>query len=630
MPKSPLTAAFLRFIGLVAIYTLSRWVFYLFNAAQFPDPNIHVWLQGVRFDIVIILLLNCLYFIPNLIPCSFIKNRIFRKIEDWLMVIVNAIALLINLIDTCYYPFSMRRMTGDIFGFIGETNNFGELIPVFLRDYFYMIFIWIGFILLLMGLIYLTNKIDYQEYTFKGKGLWAKILLRLIVLFLMITGLRGGWQYRPLNVAAAAQVNGIGHAALVLNSPYSLLSTLSSERLDRKQYLSDEECAALFSTHQTNFTTGTFTPPETENVVLIILEGISSEYSTYLADEPKQMAGFTPFLDSLAQHSIVFRGLANGQQSIEALSSIMGGLPSLMSRPFSQSSYATNQIDYALPKLKQRGMHTMFFHGGRNGTMGFDRYCKLVGIDDYYGLNEYSGPQSDFDGTWGIADQPYLQYFAHTLDAEKQPFFAAVFTLSSHHPFVVPEPYDKMLPHGEFPMQHTVAYTDMALRDFFAMASQSDWYDKTLFIITADHTNFKDASFIDYQKHRYAVPMIFYHPLADTIFRSQRIMQQADIMPTIFAYCGINEDFTSFGRNAFDDEAVHFAINKLSGMYQFYIDHYLIEFDGLQVRYIWDLSTEPHRTAMSADAVPEMAGYEKLLKSIIQQFNNGLLKNELK
>lgn len=325
MPKSPLTAAFLRFIGLVAIYTLSRWVFYLFNAAQFPDPNIHVWLQGVRFDIVIILLLNCLYFIPNLLPFSFIKNRIFRKIEDWLMVIVNTIALLINLIDTCYYPFSMRRMTGDIFGFIGETNNFGELIPVFLRDYFYMIFIWIGFILLLMVLIYLTNKIDYQEYTFKGKGLWAKIVLRLIVLFLMITGLRGGWQYRPLNVAAAAQVNGISHAALVLNSPYSLLSTLSGERLERKQYMSDEECAAIFSTRQTNFTTADFVPPATENIVLIILEGISSEYSTYLADEPKQMAGFTPFIDSLAQHSIVFRGLANGQQSIEALSSILGG-----------------------------------------------------------------------------------------------------------------------------------------------------------------------------------------------------------------------------------------------------------------------------------------------------------------
>ena len=96
--RSPLIVMFLRFIGLVAIYTLSRWVFFLFNAAQFPDPNVHIWLQGVRFDIVIILLLNCLYFIPNLLPCSFIKNRIFRKVEDWLMAIVNSIALLLNLI----------------------------------------------------------------------------------------------------------------------------------------------------------------------------------------------------------------------------------------------------------------------------------------------------------------------------------------------------------------------------------------------------------------------------------------------------------------------------------------------------------------------------------------------------
>ena len=179
-------------------------------------------------------------------------------------------------------------------------------------------------------------------------------------------------------------------------------------------------------------------------------------------------------------------------------------------------------------------------------------------------------------------------------------------------------------------MQHTVAYTDLALRDFFATAAKSDWYTKTLFIITADHTNFKDASYIDYQRHRYAIPMIFYHPQADTVFRSQRIMQQADIMPTIFAYCGFNEAFTTFGRNAFDDGAVHFAVNLLSGMYQLYIDHYLIEFDGQQIRYIWDLATEPNRTSLSAEEVPEIAQYEKLLKSIIQQFNNGLLKNKLR
>ena len=625
---SPLSVLTLRFLGLILIFSLSRLTFFLFNSTAFPDAKPIYFLAGIRFDVAMLLIINIPYFIFMLLPFNFISSKLFRTIGNWYLGIVNSLALLVNLIDTCYYPFSMRRMTMDIFAFIGETNNFGTLVPVFLKDYFYMIFVMVAFICLVILLIKFTDKIDYQRFVQKNRWIFFQIGLRLVLAFGVLTGMRGGWQLRPLNPAAAAETGGIENAALILNSPYSLIGTTQSDQLEVKKYFSDEECSRIFNTRQ-NSTATCDTFPETENIVIIILEGISSEYSDYLADEPKNVAGYTPFLDSLAQKSIVFRGFANGQHSIEAVSSILGGIPSLMDRPFVQSRYATNRITYPIPILKKHGYNTSFYHGGMNGTMGFDRCCKVVGIDQYYGMNEYTGNDDDYDGSWGIADIPYLQYVANELNQKKRPFFSTIFTLSSHHPFVVPKAYDNKVKKGDFPMQHTVAYTDLALRQFFSKVSTYSWFKNTLFVIVSDHTTFDDAKDIDFQRHRYSVPIIFFHPQLQKGYRFDKIMQQVDIMPSIMAYCGIEGSFASFGQNVFDEQSQRFAINYLSGTYEFYFDHYLVEFDGENIKYVWDLSKPAEVRETAPKDVPGLTSWEKTMKAVIQQFNNGLIDNKL-
>ncbi len=638
-PTSPLVVLFARFATLLLLFLLTRFIFYWFNIGEFETFSSEIFWEGLRFDTAAICLLNSIYFVCLLLPFRFVESKIFRKIGNVYYIVVNAIALLTNLIDTCYYPYSMRRMTGDIFSFVGETNNIGQLIPVFIKDFWYVAVIWLALIGLLLLSAWLTEKTDYGRMA----GWWKHIVLRLCCLFLIFTGARGGWQLRPLNISFASSAAGVENAALVLNSPYSLITTLDSHGLKRMHYFTDEEGKSIFSTQRhftekntfigaTNFPyhngiVNNYSHPI--NVVLIILEGISSEYSEYLADEPKPLAGFTPFLDSLAQQSIVFRGYANGQQSIEALSSILGGIPSLMEKPFSQSRYAAYNIQYAIPALKPYNMRTMFFHGGQNGTMGFDRFCKMNGIDQYFGMDEYdpSRLDEDYDGTWGISDVPYLQYVANKLSGCADPFFATIFTLSSHHPFKVPKDYDNVLPKGEIPMQHCVAYTDEALRQFFARAKKTYWYPNTLFVITADHTNFHGATDVDYFAHRYSVPMIFFYPKADTSYRSNQIVQQVDIMPSIIDYCGFSADFSSFGHSAFDKSAPHFAINYLSGSYELYIDNYLIEFDGNVITHVYD-ATNGYKE-VNPKSVPGLASSEKLLKAVIQRFNNGLLDNSI-
>lgn len=626
---SPLSVLGLRFVALLLLFSLSRIIFYLFNIHSFPQATFGAFMHGIRFDISILLYINSLYFVFLLLPFRFINSKAFRRFADIYFVLFNSVALLLNLIDTCYYPFSMRRMTFDIFRFIGETNNFSALLPVFLKNYYYMFFILLGFIALLILTVYLINKIDYQNFIKKSWHFLIQILLRLGLAFLMLTGMRGGWQYRPINIMAAGTAGGVENAALVLNSPFSLLTTINDEGLSRKDYFTTEtECERYFSPAKLNFDNDYFTSPTTQNVVLIILEGISSEYSSFLSGNG-QLSGYTPFMDSLAAHSIVFRGMANGQQSIEALSSILGGMPSLMSTPFTQSQFSGSFVQYPEPILKQHGMETVFFHGGKNGTMGFDNYCRLLGIEHYYGLDEYPFRDRDYDGTWGIFDVPYLQYVADVLTNYSKPFFATIYTLSSHHPFTIPAADAATLPQGGSPMQRTVAYTDMALKSFFEKVSKTAWFPNTLFVITADHTNYSGSNDVDYQRDRYSIPMIFYHHNADTAFVSNKIMQQTDIMPSIFAYCRWNYPFFSFGNNIFDKHQTSFAINYNSVMYNFYVDNYLIEFDGMKICYIWNLSQPTPRKPIALQSDLRFYEYEKILKSVIQQFNNRLLDNHL-
>lgn len=96
--------------------------------------------------------------------------------------------------------------------------------------------------------------------------------------------------------------------------------------------------------------------------------------------------------------------------------------------------------------------------------------------------------KSDFDGIWGVWDEPFFRFFAGKLSSFKQPFLASIFSVSSHHPFKVPEKYTGKFKKGPAPIVEVVGYTDFALRELFDEISSSSWFKNTLFIITADRS----------------------------------------------------------------------------------------------------------------------------------------------
>ena len=367
--------------------------------------------------------------------------------------------------------------------------------------------------------------------------------------------------------------------------------------------------------------------------MVIILESFSREHIGVLnrSLDNGRYQGFTPFMDSLIRVGLYFDAFANGKTSIQGIPSVLSGIPSLMNESFIQSEYAAGKYTSLAGLLKPKGYTTAFFHGGTNGTMGFDSYTRLVGFDHYYGRSEYHN-ERDYDGKWGIRDEEFFQYVANTVNGFRQPFAAALFSLSSHHPYHVPGKYVNIFRTGKLPIQQSIMYADYSLGEFFHTVSHMPWYKNTLFVITADHTS--EGYYPYYQSNigQYAVPLLFFKPGSKLQGRSGAIAQQTDVMPTVLNYLGYDKNYLAFGTDLIDSVSApyHFSIHYINGFYGLIKDGYYMEFNGSRCTSLFNIAKDPdQKVNLVAKGLPEKDKLEQFIKAYIQQYNNRLIENRM-
>jgi phosphoglycerol transferase MdoB-like AlkP superfamily enzyme len=320
--------------------------------------------------------------------------------------------------------------------------------------------------------------------------------------------------------------------------------------------------------------------------------------------------------------------LANGRKSIDAMPSILASVPSLET-PYTISHYANNEINGLAGLLRKKGYYTAFFHGAPNGSMGFDSFAKMAGFQDYYGLNEYPN-KADFDGVWGVWDEPFFHFFATKLNSFKQPFMASIFSVSSHHPFEVPAKYKGKFKKGPAPICEVVGYTDFSLRELFAELSKMPLFANTLFVITADHTNELIHKEFQNSFGAFCVPILFYKPGSDLRGVKQRIAEQIDIMPTVLSYLNYDDEYIAFGSNLLDDTQESFAFNTNGSNYHLYMKDHLLETIDNKAAGLFDYKndTDLVNNLTGKDPVLQQQMEEKL-KAIIQTYNSRLVDNNM-
>ena len=618
---------FYRILLAYIFYFIARILFYFYNADLLRVDSISDFAalsyHGLAFDTTAILYVNLLFIIFSILPLHRNTNLGYQKFLFYLYFITNLAAYATNYIDFIYYKYTQARTTIAAMNVIRHETNKSNLFFSFLVDYWHVFLLLVGFSALW---IYFYKKVKIQAFQPSKKLAYFgfSTIGFLFISTMIIGGIRGGdfkKSTRPINLLDASRhVKNIVHSDIVLNTPFAIIRTLFSNSFVKTDFkdVTDkviQEQIQPIKTYHNN--------PETKpNVVVFILESYSREYiGTF-----NKKLGITnykshaPFIDSLAQHSFIFtNAYANGRQSIHGMSSVLAGIPSFKDA-FTSSPYPKQKIESLVSTLKSEGYDTSFFHGAANGSMGFLGFSNILGMDHYYGRTEYND-DSQFDGFWGIWDEPFLQYMKKTLDKKKTPFFASVFTVSSHEPYIIPDKYKNKFLEGDIPMHKCAEYTDYSLRQFFASAKKEPWFANTIFVMVADHGN--QVFYDDYNKpiNRFAVPILIYKPNSHFVGVDENLAQQIDIYPTILDMIGYKKPFRSWGRSLFDKtQSKPFVINSNGNSYNFLEGNYICTFDGKNATGFYDKNDKGLQFNLITKRNSEMNALELHCKAFIQDY----------
>ena len=630
---APLLAVLWNLLLVFLTYQVARLAYWLENSDMLRY-TCDIWCGGLFFDTSAILYTNVFWVVLMLFPLHQKETPLYHRICKILFMVVNGLALAVNLADAVYFQYTLRRTTTTVFSEFSNEGNLGSIIGTEFLRHWYLVLMFIVVIVLLWKL-YATPRVATQRLIHR----WHYNLVCLLSLLLFapfcVAGMRGGFTtaVRPITISNANQYAARPtDAALVQNTPFSLIRTIGKNVFTVPDYFDSEEAMkAVYSPiHHPAFPNDTAF--KKKNVVILIVESFGREYIGALNHDLDggTYKGYTPFADSLIAQSTTFRySFCNGRKSIDGMPSILSSIPMFV-EPFILTPASMNEYSGLAGILGAEGYQTSFFHGAQNGSMGFQAFAQKTGFQHYYGRTEYEAAKgtNDFDGTWAIWDEPFLQYYVEEMSRMQEPFMTAVFTASSHHPFVVPEKYQRQFPEEHLEIQKCIRYTDMAIGKFFETSRRQPWFQNTIFVLTSDHTNISDHPEYQTDLGGFCSPIIIYEPGREPEMQD-KIAQQIDILPTVLGLLNYPKPYFGFGIDVLNTPKEDtWAVNYLNDIYQYVKYGYVLQFDGVKTTALYSLEDRLMKNNLKGK-IQKQAQMERELKAIIQQYMERMTQNRL-
>lgn len=585
-------------------------------------------LGGFRFDTSAIFYTNALVILLYLLPWAKKEVKWYHSMTKWIYVVINSLCVVLNFGDSVFFEFRKHRSS---MATVQEFQNEGNLGSIFWEEFFGH---WYLVLLAIVLIIFLWKCYRSPFTPVRPPRRYYVTQIVGLVIFAPITvmGMRGNTFFtatRPIAVSYSHNfVNDPMQTGIVLNTPFSLIRTIGQMPQKTPVFFTDH--AELDAIYNPVHLPGDSIAANHKNVVIFIVESFAQEFIGELnkdLDNGTYM-GYTPFADSLLRQSLYFdQSFANSGFSIDAPPSILASIPR-MDRPFVLSPFSLNHLNSIATELKNIGYNTAFFHGADNESLGFNAFVKSIGFEKYFGRTEFYadprfGGKSEFDGTWGVWDEPFLQYFCAEIGEMPQPFLASVFTLSSHHPFAVPEKYkDVFVDEGIHKLHKCIRYADFSLRRFFETASKQPWFKNTIFVLTADHASSKRTHEV-YKNEvgGFRVPILFYDPSGELpVGKHPGIAQQIDIMPTILNYVGYDRPYVAFGKDLLNTKPEDTWAFNWDFYPQFFKGEYVMRSDGEKVTEIFNYVKDPLLKENLVGKLPQEKEMEREMQAIIQSY----------
>ena len=284
------------------------------------------------------------------------------------------------------------------------------------------------------------------------------------------------------------------------------------------------------------------------NIVILVVEGLSKDFS----GDHAYATSFTPFLDSLAEHSLVWNNfLSTAPGTFAAQPAITGSVP-YASRGFSAMNIIPDHLSL-IKVLRKNGYWTNFMIGFNTDFDNMGEYIRLQGTDLL--LTQYPAKYKQMgvakEGwSMGYSDDALFSRSFEVMDSlKKSPYLNIYHTGTTHMPYKFEQKplYDKLFDKKLKTLQlskelkHTLKetkevlvtfmFSDDCLKNFFKEYAKRPEYGNTIFFITGDHHigSFPSTSVID----DYHVPLIIYSPMLKAPKKFLAVNSHNNLAPTI-------------------------------------------------------------------------------------------------
>ncbi|NUM30788.1 MAG: sulfatase-like hydrolase/transferase [Bacteroidetes bacterium] len=595
------------FLAIVILFA-ARFFFWIYNYEAFIFSNIYefanTFFWGSFFDLISLFYFFIPFTLFSFLPLKLFYSIYYQKFLKTYFVIILGFLFSITIIDAAYFPFSKNRLGFEAFKMAASEEI--SLIK-YITSYWY-------FLPLIALIFYISAKFFTFIKNAEATKWYINLIVNIIVLCLFAIAIRGGFRLKPLRSIDTAIFVSPQYAQLAQSTGFHLIESFSSETLEMCNYFSPAELDNIMKNDYIDFSKN---ENPRKNILIIILESFGQEYTF-----PKKNSAisYSPFLNELALKSEFYsNAYSNGTRSVDAIPAILEGVPKLTKTDFMYSNYISNKTPGFAFYLNEKGYDCRFYHGGINGTLGFEAFLASRGWK-YFGKNQYTGNKNDYDGNWGIYDGPYLKYLKNQISEIVKPFVTVVFTLSSHHPYKLPPDYKDSFKTIKKPIHKTIRYVDNCLRDFFKSIENEKWYKNTVFVITADHSAENFTKLYNSNNGKYAVPMLVYNP--DKLERDtvNKVIQHIDILPLALKKAGFEGKIFSIG-NFYKYKMPKMSFHNEDGIYTAFTDSVFMTFDGKNFKFnnIYNNNIPP---------IKKQKELEHNLKAVIQNYNYRMIKNK--
>ncbi|HOY33369.1 MAG TPA: LTA synthase family protein [Bacteroidales bacterium] len=423
------------------------------------------------------------------------------------------------------------------------------------------------FQLALLYFIYL--KIIIKPFIITRKNYLFSALFILLTPVLLFLGMRGGLSQVPINQSQSyysrhealnwISVNSAWNFGRSIADNYTLLNE------NPFHYYADEDaCRTVRQLYEScNDTTEMFLKTNKPNIVMFILEGWSADLIESLGGEK----GITPAFHELEKNGILFTHIySSGTRSQEGMTALFSGFPSLSVTTMSQQPEKYKKLPGLIQKFKESGYYSSFYFGGQLIYGGIKSYLIYNGFDQLVEDSDF--PSSFPRGKLGIHDEYTFPYFLNELEKQPQPFFSAIFTISSHSPYDCNMKEVFTWPQYEKKYVNSAYYVDNCLKDFFTEAQKKKWYDNTLFVLVSDHSHgtYRNHHFCSPDYHK-IVMLLCGNVIKDEYKGTQvnKTGSQTDLPAVLAAQLGLDYSGFTWSKNLLQPGAPEFAFFAYEG-----------------------------------------------------------------